>query len=62
MVAAPAPIPVTTPVALTFATALLLVAQLPTDTVGDNVIDAPAQTDAGPDSAPASGNGFIVTA
>ena len=56
----PAPTPVTTPVALTVATAVLLLLQVPPVAVSVKVAVAPVQTPAGPETIPAFGSGLTV--
>ena len=62
MVADPAATPVTTPVPLTtVATEVRPLVHDPPPVASDNVVAAPAQTEAVPVMEPAFGNGFTVT-
>jgi hypothetical protein len=60
MVTVPADTPVTMPEVLIVATLVLLLLQLPPDTVDVSVIVRVAQTDDGPEMVPALGNGITV--
>jgi len=62
MVTAPPDTPVTTPVLLTVARAVLELLHTPVEDVSESVIVEPTQTDDAPEIAPASGRALTVTA